>query len=83
MDRRTFNKLMTSGVAGLGAVAISPVQAQQSATAGGAAPPSRWPDQVYRRLLVDTHIPDWDPLSSAASTPRTTSAQLPGQAFRA
>ena len=23
--------------------------------------PTRWPDQVYRRLLVDMHVPDWHP----------------------
>lgn len=23
---------------------------------------SEWPGQVYRRLLVDTHVPDWDPM---------------------
>jgi len=26
------------------------------------ARPSKWPDQVFRRLLVDTHVPDWDPV---------------------
>ena len=25
------------------------------------APRPRWPDQVYRRSLIDMHIPDWDP----------------------
>lgn len=24
-------------------------------------PPTRWPDEVYRRLLVDMHVPDWHP----------------------
>jgi hypothetical protein len=23
--------------------------------------PLKWPDGAYRRLLVDTHVPDWDP----------------------
>ena len=25
------------------------------------SPPAKWPEGAYRRLLVDTHVPDWDP----------------------
>src|SRR5437016_4730402 len=62
MHRRTFNKLVAAGLTtaairprGWAAVSqnISPTERNQ---------PTKWPDQVYRRLLVDTHIPDWDPI---------------------
>ena len=62
MRRRTFNKLVAAGLTtagirprGWAAVSqnISPTERNQ---------PTKWPDQVYRRLLVDTHIPDWDPI---------------------
>ena len=64
MDRRTFNKL-----AGFGAMsALSPVMGvggqQASSPEGAARIPARkveWPSQTYRRLLIDTHVPDWDP----------------------
>lgn len=62
MDRRTFNKLIANGVAGLGLAPENLVGMQATGAAGGAQPPSQWPAQVYRRLLVDTHVPDWDPL---------------------
>jgi hypothetical protein len=61
MNRRAFNKLVTTGVVGLGTAPGNTLQAQQSTPSSGAAEPSKWPSQVYRRLLVDTHIPDWDP----------------------
>jgi len=64
MDRRTFNKL-----AGFGAMsALNPVMGvggqQASSPEGAAHIPGRkveWPSQTYRRLLIDTHVPDWDP----------------------
>ncbi len=64
MDRRTFNKL-----ASLGAMrALKPDMAmgsQQASAPQTAAhiPPRKveWPSQTYRRLLIDTHVPDWDP----------------------
>ena len=38
-------------------------EAQQNAAAaeGFRRARPRWPDQVYRRSLVDMHVPDWDP----------------------
>src|ERR1017187_9775573 len=63
MNRRTFNELVRLGV--LGSVARPQAsEAQQGAAAAEIKAPGRrprWPDQVYRRSLVDMHIPDWDP----------------------
>jgi len=64
MDRRTFNKL-----ASLGAMsALKPDMAMGSQQASipqatAQIPPRKveWPSQTYRRLLIDTHVPDWDP----------------------
>ena len=28
---------------------------------GGVSQTTKWPDNVYRRLLVDMHVPDWHP----------------------
>ncbi len=63
MNRRTFNKLISSAT--LGSVTPS---LNGTASAGpasfaddGVKFSTEWPKQVYRRLLIDTHIPDWDP----------------------
>jgi hypothetical protein len=61
VDRRTFNKVLTTGAMGL-AMPGSFVQARQDASTVGAEPATQWPGQVYRRLLVDNHVPDWDPV---------------------
>ena len=82
MDRRTFNKLMTTGVAGLGAAPRSLGRVQQSTPAGGAEPPSQWPGQVYRRLLVDTHVPDWDPMLLSRFDPVDYVATIAGAGFQ-
>ena len=82
MDRRTFNKLMTSGVAGLGAVPTNLVQAQQGTAPGGAAPPTQWPGQVYRRLLVDNHVADWDPMLLSRFDPADYVATIAGAGFQ-
>ena len=82
MDRRTFNKLMATGVVGLGAAPRNLVQAQQSAAAGGAEPPGQWPGQVYRRLLVDTHVPDWDPMLLSRFDPADYVATIAGAGFQ-
>lgn len=74
MDRRTFNKL--AGVGLVQSLARhTPLDAQQpgSTIANRSIPtpdlnefaqiPPRsveWPARTYRRLLVDTHVPDWD-----------------------
>lgn len=61
MDRRTFNKL-----AGLAMVGKRAGLQDMSAGTGpisdaGAGSEVKWPSQTYRRLLIDTHVPDWDP----------------------
>src|SRR5579863_3623205 len=74
MDRRTFNKL--AGFGAVSALTSQPAQSAQASTPSGdssaesvevphgpAHIPSRavdWPSKTYRRLLVDTHVPDWD-----------------------
>ncbi|MGA9062581.1 MAG: alpha-amylase family protein [Terracidiphilus sp.] len=75
MDRRTFNKV--AGLGAFAALAKgSQLAAEQSASCMGAEElsakpdttaqiPTRtveWPSQTFRRLLVDTHVPDWDDL---------------------
>jgi hypothetical protein len=55
MNRRAFNQALSAGAAWL----ASPKTHALGADAG---PRLKWPDQVYRRLLVDTHVPDWDPV---------------------
>jgi hypothetical protein len=74
MDRRTFNKLAGFGaVHVLASHAAHGAQPPASAVEPGtnsvpvshetAHIPARqveWPSRTYRRLLVDTHVPDWD-----------------------
>jgi hypothetical protein len=62
MDRRTFNTLIANGLVGLGGTRGYAVESQGTVTPSEKQPASKFPDQVYRRLLVDTHVPDWDPL---------------------
>ena len=75
MDRRTFTKLASLGAVG-SLAASACLDAEQSRNrleaAGLSAKPDttaqiparkvEWPSQTYRRLLVDTHVPDWDDL---------------------
>ena len=64
MNRRTFNKIL-SGAATLAGVTPGVggmPQAHPIDSAGDVKFATKWPGQVYRRLLIDTHIPDWDPL---------------------
>ena len=89
MDRRSFNKLMSAGAIGISADPRVHAQIQQTAAVEDAMRPSRWPDQVFRRLLVDTHVPDWDPLFLSRLDPveyvdciaRAGSTQTPARAF--
>jgi hypothetical protein len=61
MDRRTFNRLITvGGIAGFGHGFN--LNAQQASPAPVEKRQVKWPDETYRRLLVDTHVPDWDGL---------------------
>lgn len=69
MNRRTFNKLAGLGVLGTLTGGREVNAQQQGAPLHAIAQiPSRkveWPGQTYRRLLVDTHVPDWDNLLTA------------------
>jgi hypothetical protein len=59
MNRREFNLL---AAAGLASAAVRPAHGLASLVASE-GPMSRppWPRAAYRRLLMDTHVPDWDP----------------------
>ena len=57
MNRRTFEKTIAAGFAGLtgtGARGAGPLSQAPSATF---ANPPKWPQGAYRRVLVDTHVP--------------------------
>ena len=61
MDRRTFNAVVSLGGLksfghrfGFGA-GPSPVASPENRQVA-------WPAKTYRRLLIDTHVPDWDHL---------------------
>jgi len=64
MDRRTFNKIISTATIGITPNLKGIAQAHPGTMPrdDGVKFSSKWPEQVYRRLLVDTHIPDWDPL---------------------
>jgi hypothetical protein len=62
MNRRTFNSILGGGaitsVAGAWAKGEAPANPQ---IVEANSQPIQWPGGVYRRVLVDTHVPDWDP----------------------
>ncbi len=61
MDRRTFNKLISAGsVTGLSS-GIK-LKAQEGAPVAIEKRQVKWPQETLRRLLIDTHVPDWDGL---------------------
>ena len=63
MNRRTFNKLLSGATVGTIAPALQGgARAYPVDSAGDVQFATKWPGQVYRRLLIDTHVPDWDPL---------------------
>src|SRR5579863_3733600 len=62
MDRRTFNKLLGFGaLANLGRESPIGLAAQPGGSESAASPNIQWPGNRYNRVLVDTHVPDWDP----------------------
>ena len=68
MNRRTFNKLL--GVGALGSVGgFGKLDAKQTSVATTQASLPKWPDETYRRLLIDMHVPDWDPALLAKFDP--------------
>lgn len=77
MNRRTFNKFLGIGTLSsllpacraeqIGAahssrLGASSVVAKPNSTAQIPARTVEWPSRTFRRLLVDTHVPDWDDL---------------------
>lgn len=67
MDRRTFNKLAGFGAMGALTPRLGITGQQELPQEGVTQIPARkveWPSATYRRLLVDTHVPDWDSLMS-------------------
>jgi hypothetical protein len=77
MNRRTFNRLIGLGAVGALTRDSPAEQCDAPEMVGGAESisipkpettthiPERtvdWPSQTFRRLLVDTHVPDWDGL---------------------
>jgi hypothetical protein len=77
MDRRTFNKSLGLGTfaslmpiahgqqsdaSHISSSADTAATAKPNVTAQIPARTVEWPSGTYRRLLVDTHIPDWDDL---------------------
>src|SRR2546428_8734093 len=80
MDRRTFNKMMTTAVWGMGVGLEGTFPAQQSGSQEGT--PKNWPDRVYRRLLVDTHVPDWNPILLSRFDPPSYVATIARAGFQ-
>jgi hypothetical protein len=67
VNRREFSILATTGI---GDFAIGPLEKLPFVdTAGSAMAPAAWPGGAYRRLLMDTHVPDWDPAFLALYNP--------------
>ncbi len=82
MNRRTFNELVGAGV--LGSLARPPAAPAQQATP--VAPLTRmtsWPDQTYRRSLIDMHVPDWDPVLLSKFDPVDIVKAIAGAGFEA
>ncbi len=81
MDRRTFQKLIGLGTFGswcarsANPMAAAPMQSAPTA-------PGKWPVDIYRRLLVDTHIPDWDPQLMARFDPVEYVRTIAGAGFQ-
>lgn len=62
MNRRTFAALIGGGTLGMSAGAWPKIRAGSELQAVDSENhPVAWPKGAYRRLLVDTHVPDWDP----------------------
>ncbi len=62
MNRRTFSNLLTTGLIGLRTPSIASGPPAQVKSSGITKRFAKWPNQVYRRLLVDTRVPDWNPV---------------------
>jgi hypothetical protein len=96
MDRRTFNKLASLGAAHVLSIPAASAAAERSSEAAAdpaslpeshatAHIPTRaveWPTQTYRRLLVDTHVPDWDDALLANFDPVDYVSTIAGAGFQ-
>jgi hypothetical protein len=96
MNRRTFNKLAALGAAHVLSNSSASTVAQRSLQAdtdlvslpekhATAHIPTRaveWPAQTYRRLLVDTHVPDWDDSLMASFDPVNYVSTIAGAGFQ-
>lgn len=96
MDRRTFNKLAGLGAVDAWR-SRARVNDQPSPCAAGRnadsltephelaripARPVEWPSRTYRRLLVDTHVPDWDDRLLASFDPVDYVSTIAGAGFQ-
>ncbi len=62
MNRRKFNALIGGGAVGMAAVDWPNMSlGSKSETTTNETLPVAWPQGAFRRVLVDTHVPDWDP----------------------
>jgi hypothetical protein len=68
MNRRKFNRLIGFGVLA-GMEKPLTTGASRTAAVQDRSHSPHWPDQVYRRSLVDMHVPDWDPALLAKFDP--------------
>src|SRR5207245_8904682 len=64
IHRRTFKQVVAAGLA------AAQTAHPGSPPAGTPVATLKWPDQIYRRLLVDTHVPDSDPVLLSRFDPR-------------
>src|SRR5436305_11141919 len=76
MKRRTFTQLMAAGLA------AGQTTPPGSPPAGTPAATLKWPDEIYRRLLVATHVPDWDPVLLSPFDPRYYVATIARSGFQ-
>ncbi len=61
MNRRTFNTLVGGGAMSMWLPAQPGTLAEREKPLVVESRPLAWPAGARRRLLVDTHVPDWDP----------------------
>ncbi len=71
------------GLGVLGSVARPPLAgaAQSGADQAGTKIP-RWPDETYRRSLIDMHVPDWDPVLLSKFDPVDIVKAIAGAGFQ-
>jgi hypothetical protein len=81
MNRRTFNELVGLGV--LGSMARpGAAHAHGGVGAGLVVGLPKWPDETYRRSLIDMHVPDWDPVMLSKFDPADIVKAIAGAGFQ-